>query len=41
MAVNCGVLEELSKLLLHQKRAIRKEVCWSISNITAGNERLI
>jgi len=24
-------------LLDHPKKAIRKEICWSISNVTAGN----
>ena len=36
-AIEAGVLEEFSKLLDHPKRAVRKEICWSISNVTAGN----
>jgi len=36
-AIESGVLEEFSKLLDHPKRAVRKEICWSISNVTAGN----
>eukprot|EP00455_Lapot_gusevi_P007749 TRINITY_DN1330_c0_g1_i9.p1 TRINITY_DN1330_c0_g1~~TRINITY_DN1330_c0_g1_i9.p1 ORF type:complete len:210 (-),score=52.11 TRINITY_DN1330_c0_g1_i9:375-1004(-) len=34
--IACGVLPQLSHLLSHQKRGIRKEACWTISNITAG-----
>ena len=32
-----GVLPALCKLLNHEKRAIRKECCWALSNISAGN----
>ena len=27
----------LDELLFHNKKTIRKETCWTISNITAGN----
>jgi len=30
------VLEAFTQLLDHPKKAIRKEICWSISNVTAG-----
>jgi hypothetical protein len=31
-----GVLETFTTLLDHPKRVIKKEICWTISNITAG-----
>ena len=37
MAIEAGVLEEFHKMLDHPKKAVRKEICWSISNVTAGN----
>jgi hypothetical protein len=37
MVIECGALQVLSRLLTNQKKAVRKEVCWSLSNITAGN----
>jgi len=37
VAINCNVLEAFTQLLDHPKKAIRKEICWSISNVTAGN----
>jgi hypothetical protein len=36
MAIDSGILEVLNRLIAHPKKAVRKEVCWSISNITAG-----
>merc|ERR1712190_425197 len=36
-----GALPSLQKLLSHAKKAIRKESCWTISNITAGNREQI
>ena len=35
--INCGILPALLQLLNSPKEAIRKEACWTISNITAGN----
>ena len=35
--INCGVLPSLLSLLSSPKEGIRKEACWTISNITAGN----
>lgn len=32
-----GCLEALNRLMTHNKKAVRKEVCWSVSNVTAGN----
>ena len=37
MAIDAGTLQALNRLIMHPKKAVRKEVCWSISNITAGN----
>lgn len=36
-AIDCNVLEAFTMLLDHPRKAIRKEICWSISNVTAGN----
>ena len=41
LALDSGVLEALVKLINHPKKAVRKEVCWSVSNITAGNHEQI
>jgi hypothetical protein len=30
-------LQRLSALLTHEKKPIKREACWSLSNITAGN----
>jgi importin subunit alpha-6/7 len=35
--INAGALEALNALIYHPKKTIRKETCWSLSNITAGN----
>ena len=36
-AIDAGALESFNRLIGHPKKAVRKEVCWSVSNITAGN----
>lgn len=36
--INCSVLPCLHNLLTTGKESIRKETCWTISNITAGNK---
>ncbi len=37
--INCGALGCLSHLLkTSQKKSIKKEACWTISNITAGTK---
>jgi hypothetical protein len=41
MALEAGALTAMNELLVHPKKAIRKEVAWSISNITAGPEQQI
>ncbi|CAD8174198.1 unnamed protein product [Paramecium pentaurelia] len=35
--LNQGLLLKIPKLLSHDKKAIRREACWTISNITAGS----
>lgn len=40
-AIEAGCLAALNRLIMHPKKAIRKEVCWSVSNITAGNSAQI
>ena len=39
--INCSVLPCLLSLLSSAKESIRKEACWTISNITAGNRQQI
>jgi importin subunit alpha-2 len=41
VVLNCSVLPCLLSLLGSSKEAIRKEACWTISNITAGNKNQI
>ena len=35
--INAGALIALNELIYNKKKTIRKEVCWSLSNITAGS----
>ena len=39
--INAGALEALNNIIYHKKKTVRKEVCWSLSNITAGNPEQI
>lgn len=39
--LDAGVLRHLQKLIFHEKRSIRKETCWVISNIAAGTQQQI
>ena len=41
MIVDAGVLKYLKNTLLHEKRSIRRETCWIISNIAAGTQQQI
>ena len=43
MILNCSVLPCLLSLLsgTSMKESVRKEACWTISNITAGNRQQI
>ena len=36
IVLNCEALPRLGALLLSPKKGVRKEACWTISNITAG-----
>jgi len=36
-----GILNLFFKLIDHQKKQIRREVCWILSNITAGTKNQI
>jgi importin subunit alpha-1 len=38
IVINCSALPRLGALLLSPKKGIRKEACWTISNITAGDK---
>jgi hypothetical protein len=35
-AIKCGLLPHYRQLLFHEKKSVRKEACWGLSNITAG-----
>jgi importin subunit alpha-6/7 len=37
MAINAGALQNLKELTKSTNKIIRKEVCWALSNITAGS----
>lgn len=39
--LNCSALQSLLQLLNSPKESIKKEACWTISNITAGNRAQI
>lgn len=40
--INCGALSCLMNLLMtNHKKSIKKEACWTISNITAGTKEQI
>lgn len=39
--IDSGVLTYLGKLIFHEKKTIRKESCWVISNIAAGTQQQI
>lgn len=39
--LNCNALPCLHHLLSSPKESVRKEACWTISNITAGNRQQI
>ena len=39
--IDAGLLSQIQRLLHHQKRMIRKEACWVLSNIAAGTHKQI
>ena len=38
MVLNCSVLSALEHLCKSNHESIRKEACWTVSNIAAGNK---
>ena len=38
--LNEGVIDLYCKLLSHEKSSVKREVCWSLSNIAVGNPNL-
>ena len=38
VVLNCSVLAALEHLCKSNHEAIRKEACWTVSNIAAGNK---
>jgi len=41
MLIDMGLIRLLDELSTHQSKMVRKEVCWTISNITAGTPEQI
>jgi hypothetical protein len=41
LVVEAGILDQLKKTIYHEKRSVRKETCWIISNIAAGTQQQI
>merc|ERR1712137_301249 len=42
VAISCGCLPALKHMLdTHPKKSIKREVCWTLSNITAGSQQQI
>jgi len=41
VVMDSGILSHLLQLLQHPKKSLRKETCWLISNIAAGNRKQI
>jgi hypothetical protein len=39
--IDAGCLNYLLKTIYHEKRSVRKETCWIISNIAAGTQQQI
>jgi len=39
IAVEAGLVPALFQIITHQKKTMRKESCWVLSNITAGTEQ--
>lgn len=40
-AIECGCLKALVPLLSHEKRNVRREACWAVSNVAAGTTEQI
>jgi hypothetical protein len=39
--IDSGCIEKFFQVLHHEKKPVRREVCWTLSNITAGNSEQI
>jgi importin subunit alpha-1 len=39
--INAGILSHLHRLIFAEKKAIRKDACWIVSNIAAGTEQQV
>lgn len=38
VVIEAGIINALCTIIGHNKKTVRKEVCWVLSNITAGTE---
>ena len=39
--IESGCIDRFFEVLKHEKKPVRREVCWTLSNITAGNSEQI
>ena len=39
--IRAGALPLLRQMLFHHKKSLRKEACWSLSNVTAGTPQQV
>lgn len=39
--IDAGALKYLQKTIFHEKKSVRKETCWIISNLAAGTQAQI
>jgi hypothetical protein len=39
--IEAGALDALNEIIYNKKKTVRKEVCWTLSNITAGSTEQI
>lgn len=37
VAIEAGLIPALNEIINHNKKTVRKEACWVLSNITAGS----
>lgn len=40
-AIDSGILSKLNDLIQNKKKTIRKEVCWTLSNIIVGPSEIV
>ena len=41
VVINAGILELYSRLIDHPKQVMRKEVAWSLANVTAESSEMV